>query len=231
MYAGLFLMIPLLNLIWSGCRSKRQHVLVLVTMVFLTFLPSTVNSLADAGYDLLPSYFTQIYYVTYYFAGCFIRTYRPKAKPEACLLGAGALSVLTGVLNVLTRTDPENFYSGFSPGYSSLWTAFITVLIFLSLYGIRTQRPKIRKAAAFFSGLVFEVYLLSFLFDKHIYVLHYGEYPMSLYLPVGFLMVGSVFVLSVLSAYPVNRLSRIFCRRILKSRRKDICQDVKEAGP
>ena len=215
MYVGLFLFSPLLNLIWDGCRTKKQHAGVAGTMIALTLLPSTVNGIADTGYELLPAYFTQIYCVAYYFMGCYVRTYRPKVRTGTGLAAACTLCILMAVINVITRTEPAGFYSGFSSGYSMLPTAAVTALIFLSLYGISTEKPKVKKTAAFFSGLIFEVYLLSFLFDQHIYVLYYKEYPMSLYFPVGFLMVSAVFILSCAAAIPVRKISEAVYRELL----------------
>ncbi|MBQ6035677.1 MAG: acyltransferase family protein [Lachnospiraceae bacterium] len=215
MYVGLFLFSPLLNLIWSGCRTKKQHTAVVLTMLSLTLLPASVNSIVNCGCDLLPAYFTQIYYVAYYFMGCYIRTYQPKIHPGLSLFAAAALCILTAVLNVVTRTEPSNFYSGFSCSYGTVPTALITVFIFLSLYRISSSHIKVRKTAAFFSGRIFEVYLLSYLFDQHIYVLHYKEYPMSLYLPVGLLMVSAVFLLSCAAAVPVKKLSETIYRRLV----------------
>ena len=216
MYVGLFLFSPLLNLIWSGCRTKKQHAGVVLTMAALTLLPPTVNGIANTGYELLPAYFTQIYYVAYYFIGCYIRTYRPKIRTGTGLAAAGALCILMAVVNVITRTEPAGFYSGFSSGYGTLPTAAVTVFIFLSLCRISSKSPKIKKTAAFFSGLIFEVYLLSYLFDKHIYILHYKAYPMSLYLPVGILMVSAVFLLSCAAAIPVKKLSKTVYGRLLR---------------
>ncbi len=91
MYIGLFLIIPFLNLIFKGLDSKGKKVLLL-TMIFLTAIPSTFNSFDflkrfGVGFDIVPySHYTKIfpdfwlklYPVTYYFFGAYIRENREK---------------------------------------------------------------------------------------------------------------------------------------------------------
>ena len=111
-------------------------------------------------------------------------------------------------MNITTRSEAANYYSGFSTGYNGLIEGLMTTTCFLFLYSFSTGKEKIRKAAAHVSGIVLELYLLSYIIDTKIYVMFYKQYSMNLYLPVGFLMVLAVFILSYPLALCVNRISK-----------------------
>ena len=206
MYIGLFLISPFLNLIWASCHNQRAHLAVVLTFTALTFLPSSVNR-TSLG-NLLPSYFQSIYYVTYYLIGCYIRTYRPKPNRLLLVLVITAVSALIALINLTSRTEADNFYTGYNIGYNSIGTGLMSTALFLILYRCSCRKEKIRQAAAHLSGVVFEIYLLSYIADTNIYGLFYKKYPMSLYIPVGMIMVFAVFALTYPLALCVNRLVR-----------------------
>ena len=205
MYIGLFLLSPLLNMIWNSCETKRMHQMVVLTFVALTFLPSTVND-TPIG-NLIPNYFQAVYYVTYYIIGCYIRTYRPKPKTFLCILFILAMGALMAWINISTRTEPGSYYSGYRVGYNGLVTGSMTTAVFLLFYRLKTESGKLRKAAAHLSGIVLEMYLLSHIADSNIYTMFYKKYPMSLYLPVGIVMTLAVFIVTYPAAFCVNRIS------------------------
>ena len=213
MYIGLFLLIPPMNLLWSAAKDKKQHQGIVLTFVCVTFLTSTVNTFTEfLGTNILPAYFTQIYYVTYYFIGCYIRTYRPKGNWRIMLPLVPVLGGVAALVNVLTREDAASFYSGYSASYSNLIIAAMSVLMFLSVYTLKTHSALLKKIAAAISGVVLEMYLLSYLFDSNIYVMYKGSYGMRDYIWVGFLMTLAVFALSFIAARIVNRITKIIVR-------------------
>ena len=216
MYIGLFLLIPLLNKVWAGCRTQRAHIGVVLTLCAVTFLPAAVNLLITADTNLLPAYFSKMYYISYYFIGCYIRTYKPKVKHWVLwviivLVGAGI-----SVSNMLTRTDPADFYTGFSASYDHILTALLTTCTFLSLYQIRCTKYGARWIAAKISNIVFEIYLCSYLPDRIIYASFDHTQPVMMYFPAGIAMVAAVFVISALLAYPVKRISKFLSDRIIR---------------
>ena len=214
MYIGLFLISPLLNLIWNSCRNPKAHLAVVLTFVALTFLPSSANH-TSLG-NVLPSYFQSVYYVTYYLIGCYIRTYRPKPNRLLCALLALMTGALIAWINLRTRTDAADFYTGYNIGYNSLSAGLMTTAVFLILYRCGCERDRIRRTAAHISGVVFEIYLLSYIADSNIYVLFYKKYPMSLYLPAGLLMTFAVFIMTYPLALGVNRLVRCITSRLCR---------------
>ncbi len=217
MYIGLFLISPLLNTFWSACTSRRQHLAAVLTMAAVTFLPSTGIGLGLEGVRL-PAFFLPVYFVTYYLMGCYVRTYRPRPPRLACVLLVPAVSAALSAANLLTRTEAAKFYSGLDSGNNNLFTALMAAALFLAVYQADGRRPRAKKIAAGIAGVVFEMYLTSYFFDSRIYVLHYQEYPMSLYLPVGLLMTGAVFLLSFVSGWCVKLVTRAVMKLIPKNR-------------
>ncbi|MBQ6551703.1 MAG: acyltransferase family protein [Lachnospiraceae bacterium] len=216
MYIGLFLITPLLNLIWRSCVSRQAHLAVVFTFVLLTFVPATFNK-TSCG-NIVPNYFQSIYYVTYYMIGCFIRTYRPKPNRWILLALVVAFSVFLGWLNIVTRTEAGNYHTGFRTAYNGMPEGFLTTSMFLILYQFRCRRPAVRKLAAHISGVVFEVYLLSYLADVRIFPLFYKKYSMFLYIPVGIVMTMAVFILTYPIALAVNRFVRKIIPRTARER-------------
>lgn len=219
MYIGLFLLSPFLNRMWNACRNRKEHTVLTLTLISVTFLTSTVNTLTASDANLLPAYFTGMYYITYYILGCFIRTYRPKVRQGYLWTLILITGLANAVMNICTRTDPADFYTGYSAGYSHLFTALITVCMFLSLYRLESGSMRVRKTAARLSGGIFEMYLCSYLFDRVIYRMFYKKYPLSLYLPVGILMVGAVFAGAFLLGTGVKFLSGKICGRLLRKQK------------
>lgn len=68
MYIGLFLLIPFLNLIFNNLKDRKQANKLLVTLMFLIGVPSVINIKTK----ILPSWWTSIYPIFYYFLGAYL---------------------------------------------------------------------------------------------------------------------------------------------------------------
>ena len=208
MYIGLFLLCPLMVRLWESGRNRKEHVAMILSLVMVTFLPSTVNVFApDSDMNILPTYFTGMYYITYFLTGCYIRTYRPKVRVRIALPVIFLLGMLQSGMNLLTREEADNYYSGYSSDYSNLLIVVMAVLLFLSVYDLRCKIPWIRRGAAVVSGVVLEMYLISYIFDSNIYKLYFGKYSMGSYPWVGFLMTAAVFGLSFLTGKLIHAVT------------------------
>lgn len=145
MYIGLFLIIPFLNLIFKGLDSKGKKVL-LITMAFLTAIPSTFNSFDFLkrfyiGFDTVPySHYTKIfpdfwlklYPVTYYFLGAFIGENREKiCKCKLINPGIFLLSVIIFASYDFYLSHGQNYmWSGISD-WGSVQNLVNASLVFL----------------------------------------------------------------------------------------------------
>lgn len=85
LWIGLFLLTPFLNILWANLESKRNRVILIVTLFLLTAPSDFLNRY---GMTLAPSYWENACCpLLFFFAGAYIKEYQPKVKK--CLLGGG----------------------------------------------------------------------------------------------------------------------------------------------
>lgn len=83
MWIGLFLLTPFLNILWANLESKRNRIILIVTLFLLTAPSDFFNRY---GMTLAPSYWEKACFpLLFFFAGAYIKEYQPKVKKR--LLG------------------------------------------------------------------------------------------------------------------------------------------------
>lgn len=211
MYIGLFLLAPLLNVLYNGLGSKRHKQVLIGTLLFLTALPYVLNIFIPDGawflnptssadyYKIVPSYWTGLYPFTYYFLGCYLREYPLPLRPRTIALLGGGVFLLDGAFNVY-RSHGVKFIWGGWQQYGSLLIVAQAVLFFAFFANLKYDRFP-RPLATLFrvvSELSFGAYLVSWIFDQIFYRMlndSVGEMPRRLtYMP---LIVAAVLVCSV----------------------------------
>lgn len=210
MYIGLLLVSPFFNMAWNQMQTRQQHTAMVLVFVFMTFLPNSVNGISLDGehfLNILPNYWTGLYFFTYYLIGCWIRTYQPKVSSVLCFLTGVAVALVFGVINRYTGGAEGDFYEGFNISYSHLGTVTIAVSLFLGTYRWECRRGWIRKTMAVLSGVTLEMYLISCVFDQKLYVLWRGQYGPQEYLVRGLLLTGLVFAGSFVSGWLIHQMS------------------------
>ncbi len=182
MYIGLFLMIPFLNLAYHGLQGQKQKRTLIITMMALTFLPKILNLfvLTDPAwwqspaiskeYDkLVPSFFTAMYPITYYFIGAYLREYGWKLNKKQTALLLALVVAGFGCYNFY-RSDGGKFVWGANStwGGENLVTA---VLVFGLLLQVRVNRwpQAVKSALVYISRVSLGIYLMSWMFDQIIY--------------------------------------------------------------
>lgn len=196
MYIGLFLIIPFLNgayhsLEVSGKESsaddgentgKHKKQILVLTMIFLTMLPKIVNnfdlvtegwwaspSLSESYTKLIPSFFTGMYPLTYYFIGAYLREYGCRLSRWKNILLFVLAVLVFGTYNFY-RSDGQDFVWGSNStwGGENLITASLLFILLLHLHPDRWPRL-IRRAILQISRVSLGLYLVSWIFDKIIY--------------------------------------------------------------
>lgn len=85
MWIGLFLLTPFLNILWANLESKRNRIILIITLFLLTAPSDFLNRY---GMTLAPSYWEKACFpLLFFFAGAYIKEYQPKVKKY--LLGGG----------------------------------------------------------------------------------------------------------------------------------------------
>ena len=185
MYIGLALMIPFLNLLWNGIGSRKGQLSLVTVMIALTVLPSVFNIydfktpgalirpwLAESFTQIVPDWWKNIYPVTYYFIGAYIRRNvdMKKLKTPAIFAAYLAAILLSGIFNVW-KTATVKFKYGEWCDYPSLQITVCAVLLFLFINSIRYPDVPKRASAviAFISKITLGAYLLSWIPNNYFY--------------------------------------------------------------
>ncbi len=185
MYIGLFLLIPFLNVLWNNLPSKKLKVVLLLTLIAMTSLPSVVNvynfvtdgwwvtPMISKKYNpIIPDWWTNIYPLTYYFIGCYLREYPVKIKKWVNLVMIAASVLALGGYSYW-RSAPGKFISGSWQSHGSILNLALTVSIFIFFANLDlTSLPdRVKKICTRLSELCLGAYLLSNIPDKHFYAI------------------------------------------------------------
>lgn len=92
MYIVLFLLIPFLNMLWQKADSKRNRGLLVAAVTLVAALPGLTN----IRQPVLPHALAELYPLCYYFLGAYFRTYQPRPRWWAALLGVMGAAALGG---------------------------------------------------------------------------------------------------------------------------------------
>ena len=218
MYLGLYLLVPLMNLIWRGLNGKRQKQMLLAVFLLLAHLPSLLNgfdwqtpgafadpALSQRYYLIFPRYWATTYPISYYFIGAYLREYPLRlSKPKNALLYGAALLVFGSF--AFYKSGSGAFISGSWQNWESLLLLPCGVLAFTFFTNLDASRwrrtPRVLLAIG--SECVFGAYLLSCLFDKLFYEYIVPRTP-DLYSRLPYYpVVFATFLLSLAASYSVT---------------------------
>lgn len=167
MYIGLFMLIPFINLMYNGLPSKKSKLILIVTFLALTTIPSMVNY---SGNKILPDFWVVLYPITYYFIGAYLKEYPVKLKKWLNLLLLFGAVLVFGVVCYI-HSHPGNFkwrnYNDWF-GFMNVVTATLA-FIFLSQRDTSKFPNGLRKVLAYLSDITLGAYLVSYIFDNLVY--------------------------------------------------------------
>lgn len=186
MYIGLFLMIPFLNIIWQKCDDKGKRKNAVIVLILLTTVPSITNIFDFSSLDsivhpwtsetynaLLPDWWENIFPITYYFIGAYIKKDIDfKTMKSSKLLAALLLAAVTFSLFNIWRNYSVPFVWG---KWQSSWGSFENVidatLVFLLINSFNYEKvpEKISKGLGKIGSVTFSAYLLSKIPDVILY--------------------------------------------------------------
>lgn len=185
MYIGLFLLIPFLNAMYNGLNSRRNKTVLIITMIVLTALPSVMNiynfsvqgwfktpNISYSYQQLVADWWVNIYPITYYLIGAYLKEYPIRIKKIYNLLLLGAAIGIFGVFNYY-RSYGGCFVWGTYTDWYSLPTLIITVLVFTFLSVRDTSKfpNMVKRILASISDLCLGAYLTSYIFDDFLYAI------------------------------------------------------------
>lgn len=199
MYIGLFLLIPFLNILYDNLKTKGQKSLLVGVMLFSTALPPILN--LKSGLKLIPDYWIDMYPITYYFLGRYIKDYPIKIKKSICIILIFAICLIESIITYAACYG-KHFNWGCLGGYNALPTLIVTLLIFLLFYDLDIKNRFVRFFIHDIAKLSLDMYLISYIFDTLFYapILEKTESTIET-LPYFFTVVPLVIVFSYLTAF------------------------------
>lgn len=234
MYIGLFLLVPFLNLAYNKLKNKRQKQVLVLTLVFLTIIPTLFNIFnfdnpawwsdpksSDTFAKLVPSWWMGFYPIAYYFTGCYIREYGIKLKTRSMLVLFLLAILIFGTFNFY-RSYGTTFKSGIYVYWYGFEPYILSVLLFVLLSRIKTDNmnEKVKFVLWKVSDLALGIYLISYIFDMLVYpVLNEKITTMTDRLPFYFVTVPIVFICSMLASAVMNiaaKYIQIFFKKLVE---------------
>lgn len=202
MYVGLYLMIPFLNILYQGLKSKREKQCLIIVLLICTTLPTIFDV---AGLNMA-SWWTALYPITYYYIGAYIREYdfnlplwRNVLILGACIAVFATINYYKSYADVFEWSMHNNWY-----GFENVIDAVLT-FVFLLHIRIESLPELLKKGISKVSELSFGVYLLSSISDKLIYpVLNKNVIDMPKRLEWYIIVVPISFMIAMLFSYILN---------------------------
>ena len=206
MYIGIFLLCPFLNRITEH-MDKKQFRILLGTMIALTFLPTLTNRWGgiELNLNILPDYWMALYPFTYYFIGSYIRKFSVKLPLRTGILGALFFAMIKGSILYYTANGGI-FVERIGDGYSDIFVAGTSICLFLALYDLKTENRDLKRVFYHISKVSLAIYLISWIFDRILYVMMFPYFSVDTYIWCYFIFVPTSFFCSLLTGTVVERV-------------------------
>ncbi|MEQ2528570.1 acyltransferase family protein [Bacillaceae bacterium CLA-AA-H227] len=210
MYIGLFLISPFLNILFKNIPTRKIKLVLIGILLLITSLPNFLNTYISNKIFFSADYWVQMYPITYYFIGSFLKEYQIRINKSFGII----IFVILSIIEVWI----EFFYAKggnivFATGsYPSLIIVFQSIIFFLIFYDLDVKYKVFKKLFALISILSLDIYLASFITDKIVYGYfldkhsNYTQQILFFYAPV---LVVSTFILAFSLAVIRNKLIRI----------------------
>ena len=221
MYIGLFLLIPFINLIYNNLKSKKQKQLLILTMLILTSFQGILN----IKYIIIPDWWINLYPLTYYFIGCYLKEYKININKYVNILLFFSLTALSSYINIIFSKG-DYFKNEIYNNRGSIFNVLSAVLFFIFIINLNLNKmPKvISKIITKISNLSLGIYLLSVIPDNLLYFHIFKD--TNLYSFKGyFTIIPLVFILSIVLSIIINVIYKLIDKFIIKKILKKIIVD------
>lgn len=211
MYIGLFLVIPFLNVLYHGMKSKREKQALILTFFILITLPSIFNI---SGRKVIPDWWTGMWPVLYYFAGCYLREYPLELSARKNIVLLGGVWGLSFGFNVY-----RSYGNYFERAMYDEWYGWENVLISILLFSLvknmnlSAMPDMAKRVIQKISELSLGIYLCSWISDQIVYkVLNENVTEMAYRLNYFPVVVGAVFLTSVVLSFLADAIYMVLFR-------------------
>lgn len=217
MYLGLFFLIPFLNILYNSIKTKKEKIILIITLFLFSSVFPTVTkiNIFNHSLNIFPDWWENLYPLLMYFIGCYISEYKITFCKKKLLMSLLVINVLNTLLLFLNANGLSINSISFLEEYT--FSVIIAVIIFLLLYNIDFNNKLINKIIAFFSKVSFGTYLISFCFDSFIYSQSLFNKSGSYYFFLcTFALTPIIFILSSIASYLVTIIVKYINKILLK---------------
>lgn len=220
MYVGLFLIIPFLNLIVNNLKSKKEHQILLITLIVLIGIPSVVNV---EDFKIFSDWWAGIYPIFYYFLGAYLSRYTVNLKTKTNIVSLVIATILFGTFNYFKASGEKFSWESWN-GYSSVFVMIESFLVFNLLLKIKLKKnnENRNKVLKILSDACLGAYLISCMYDKVIYDKLEEYIPVIkqrfIYCPIIIIL---CFTCSIITSIIINIIYNYFYRLIIKFKNKN----------
>lgn len=208
LYIGLFLLMPFLNRMYFSLNTKKEKQTLVFILMILTSFVSLINGRIINEFHL-PTYWTAIYPLTYFFIGKYIRDFQPKMKTPLNIVCLVLVLILQGGIEYIMAGGET--YRHYFTDYTSALRVLEGYLIFILLYKFDIKNEFVRKKVISISSLTLDIYLASFITDRLVYkeLLKKFDILQENFLYLMIFLVLSSFILAYIIANIRKRLIKI----------------------
>ncbi len=198
MYICMILLIPFLNILWKGLKSDREKIILILSLIFICSLPTVIPY-------LVPAYLQTLYPVMYYYIGVFIREKKPEYNKLLLTLIVFIMALINSLASYIGAKGgffDWNVLSKVDSGYQAFPLVIGSVAAFLIFYDIDVKNTVVRRLFELISGVSFEIYMFTGVFDAVIYSIAYRYIAKdaNLFFWYFFIFVPLNFILSILAS-------------------------------
>ncbi len=159
--------------------------------------------------EIIPNWWHNIYPLTYYFIGNYIKEFKPMINKKYLLITVVVVGIMSTIFKV-TQMQGNTFNFIYHEDYNSIIIGFISVSIFLLLYNVNIKNKWCNKFFKKISSLTLSIYLFSYIIDLF-YIEKFNILEPSFYstLATIFIVAPIIFGISLLLAYILDNLLKI----------------------
>ena len=212
MYIGLFLIIPFINLIYNNLKSKKEKQILIITMFILTSFQGIFN----IKYTLIPDWWINIYPLTYYFIGCYLKEYKINISKITNILLFVIVLIISWLINIYFSKG-NNFIWGVYNDWGSIFNVLTSTLIFIFIINLNLSKlsNKLKKIIVKISELSLGIYLTSSIVDDFLYFNYFKNIDFFSFFGY-FKIVLLVLLLSISLSVIINIIYKLIDKYIIK---------------
>ena len=222
MYIGLFLIIPFLNILYKNIKTKKQKIILIITLCLVSSIPSTFSTIiiSNRSLNIMPDWWGKLYPILLYFIGCFIKEYKINInKYINILLVVICLFLESFIMYFYCEGDSLN--NKIIIDYNFFPAIILATLMFLLLYNINIRGTRIKSIFKCISNVTFCMYLISYIVDKFIYskIIITSSNNIRYLIEIVF-YTPIIFISSFILSFIIDKIIIIFSKILLKIKDK-----------